>query len=104
VGVVRGAVERIDQPGGRGPADLDVALLSEDGMLREPLADDADDGPLRRQVRPCDDRRALVLLLHLQGAPQALDQDGAAGTRRRDRRVQQVVRCRRHAPQPPTPP
>ena len=82
VGVVGGAVERIDQPREGPVGHVAPALLGEDGVVRVVLADHADHLGLGRQVDPRDDRHPLALHLHLLGVVQPLDQDRAGGAHR----------------------
>ncbi len=78
-GVVRRAVERVDDPRERLVGPATVAFLSEDRVRREVLTDDAEDLGLRGDVGPGDDRRPLALLHDLLVAGEAGDQHVARG-------------------------
>ena len=91
MGVVRRAVEGIDDPRVIRPGHPTDAFLAEDRVARERIADDVEDRRLRRDVGPRDDRRPLALELDLLRSLQPFDQHRTAGPGGGDRDLEVVV-------------
>ena len=89
--VVRGAVERVDEPRARAVGLAGEAFLSQDGVVGKRGSDDVDDPVLRGDVSPRDDRRPLALQVDLRRPSEAFNEHGPAGSRRGDRDLEQRV-------------
>ena len=96
MGVVGGAVERVDEPGDGarvgGVPFARLVLLGEDGVVRVVAVDEAHDRVLGGDVGPRHDRRPFGLVLDLLRPPEALGEHGPAGAGRLDRHGEQIGR------------